>query len=72
MNNAKMWLVVKPSVGVPVFLAGVAIASFAVHVAVVGNTTWYADYLAGNKLGATASIEAPASYAELTPSALVK
>ena len=72
MNNAKMWLVVKPSVGVPLFLAGVGIASFAVHVAVVAQTNWYGDYVNGNKLGATAAIEAPASYAELTPSALLK
>ena len=35
MNNAKMWLVVKPTVGVPLFLTGVAVGSFAVHVAVL-------------------------------------
>ena len=33
MNNAKLWLVVKPTVGVPLFLTGVAVGSFAVHVA---------------------------------------
>ena len=26
MNNAKIWLVVKPTVGIPLFLGGVAIA----------------------------------------------
>jgi light-harvesting protein B-800-850 alpha chain len=52
MNNAKMWLVVKPTVGVPLFLAGVAIGSFAVHVAVLSNTTWVADFLSGKPLGA--------------------
>lgn len=51
MNNAKMWLVVKPTVGVPLFLSAVAIGSFAVHVAVLSNTTWVSDFLSGNELG---------------------
>jgi light-harvesting protein B-800-850 alpha chain len=61
MNNAKMWLVVKPTVGVPLFLAGVAIGSFAVHVAVLTNTSWVADFLKGNPINgaATASLALP-------------
>ena len=51
MNNAKMWLVVKPTVGVPLFLAGVAIGSFAVHVAVLTNTSWVDDFLQGKEMG---------------------
>ncbi len=51
MNNAKMWLVVPPAVGVPVFLGAVAVGSFAVHVAVLSNTSWVADFLSGNELG---------------------
>lgn len=51
MNNAKMWLVVSPSVGVPVFLGAVAVGSFAVHLAVVSNTSWVADFLSGQELG---------------------
>ena len=51
MNNAKMWLVVPPAVGVPVFLGAVAIGSFAVHVAVVTNTSWVSDFLQGQPLG---------------------
>ena len=54
MNNAKMWLVVKPTVGVPLFLSAVAIGYFAVHVAVLSNTTWVSDYLSGNELGSGA------------------
>jgi light-harvesting protein B-800-850 alpha chain len=58
MNNAKMWLVVKPTVGVPLFLTAVAVGSFAVHVAVLSNTTWVADYLSGKPIGAgMASLE---------------
>jgi light-harvesting protein B-800-850 alpha chain len=55
MNNAKMWLVVKPTVGVPLFLTAVAVGSFAVHVAVLSNTTWVADFLSGKPLGAGAA-----------------
>ena len=51
MNNAKMWLVVKPTVGVPLFLSAVAVGSFAVHVAVLSNTSWVADFLSGQPLG---------------------
>ena len=63
MNNAKMWLVVSPNVGVPIFLGAVAVGSFAVHVAVVSNTTWVADFLKGQEMGsgaeASASLIAP-------------
>lgn len=55
MNNAKMWLVVKPTVGVPLFLSAVAVGSFAVHVAVLSNTTWVSDFLSGKPLGAGAA-----------------
>ena len=51
MNNAKMWLVVSPNVGVPIFLGAVAVGSFAVHVAVLSNTSWVSDFLQGNELG---------------------
>lgn len=51
MNNAKMWLVVPPAVGVPVFLGAVAIGSFSVHVAVLSNTSWVSDFLSGQPLG---------------------
>ena len=51
MNNAKMWLVVKPTVGVPMFLTAVAVGSFAVHVAVLTNTSWVSDFLQGQPLG---------------------
>jgi light-harvesting protein B-800-850 alpha chain len=56
MNNAKMWLVVKPTVGVPLFLTAVAVGSFAVHVAVLSNTTWVADFLSGKPIGGMAAL----------------
>ena len=60
MNNAKMWLVVSPSVGVPVFLGAVAVGSFAVHVAVLSNTSWVSDFLSGKELGSGDAQEAAA------------
>ena len=60
MNNAKMWLVVSPSVGVPIFLGAVAVGSFAVHVAVLSNTSWVDDFLQGQPMGtgdATAALQ---------------
>lgn len=51
MNNAKMWLVVSPTVGVPLFLGAVALGSFAVHMQVVKNTSWVKDFLQGVPMG---------------------
>jgi light-harvesting protein B-800-850 alpha chain len=51
MNNAKMWLVVSPTVGVPLFLGAVAVGSFAVHTQVVKNTSWVSDFLQGSATG---------------------
>ncbi|MGF1659628.1 MAG: light-harvesting protein [Rubrimonas sp.] len=55
MNNAKMWLVVKPSVGVPLLLAGVAVGSLLVHVGVVLHSSWYSDFVNGRDLGSSAA-----------------
>ena len=69
MNNAKIWLVVKPTVGIPVFLGAVAVGAFAVHVAVVSQTTWYNDYLTGQPLGTGAEAAAAAAVAPEASSA---
>lgn len=58
MNNSKIWLVVKPTVGIPLFLSAVAVGSFSVHVAVLSNTTWVADFLSGQPLGSGAETAA--------------
>ena len=51
MNNSKLWLVVNPTVGIPLFLSAVAVGSFSVHLAVVTNTTWVDDFLSGAEMG---------------------
>lgn len=47
MNNAKLWLVVKPTVGIPMFLAAVAIGSFLVHLTLTLNTPWVTEFFRG-------------------------
>lgn len=72
MNNAKMWLVVNPTVGIPLFLGAVAVGSFAVHVAVLSNTTWVSDFLSGQPLGTgTAALEQKATGTDLAERVIV-
>lgn len=48
MNQGRIWCVVNPTVGLPLFLGGVALISFTVHFAVLDNTTWMKDFFAGS------------------------
>lgn len=48
MIYGKMWLVVKPTVGVPLFFAGVATASLLTHAAILTHTTWYPAFYQGS------------------------
>jgi light-harvesting protein B-800-850 alpha chain len=62
MIYGKLWLVVKPTVGIPLFLSAVAIGSFAVHVALLTNTTWVKRFLNGKEVAvATGDAPAPAA-----------
>jgi light-harvesting protein B-800-850 alpha chain len=58
MIYGKMWLHVKPSVGIPLFLGAVAVSSFAVHLALLTNTTWVKRYLNGATASKQAEVEA--------------
>lgn len=68
MIYGKLWCVVKPSVGIPIILAAVAIGSFSVHVALVTNTTWIKDFLNGGAANKVA-MAAPAPAAAAAPAA---
>ncbi len=59
MNQGKIWLVVKPTIGLPLFLGGVTVIALAVHTAVLTNTDWYPAYYSG-KAKAKPVAEAPA------------
>jgi light-harvesting protein B-800-850 alpha chain len=67
MIYGKLWLVVKPSVGVPLFLGAVAVGSFSVHLALLTNTTWVTKFLNGNTKVAMA--EGSATSAPTAPAA---
>ena len=70
MIYGKIWCVVKPTVGIPLVLGAVAVSSFAVHLTLLNNSDWLKGYY--NTKGAkTASVEAPATTAALTPDSLV-
>ena len=47
MNQGRIWCVVNPTVGLPLFLGSVALTSLAVHTAVMTHTTWMSNYWQG-------------------------
>ena len=64
MNQKELWLVVKPTVGLPLFLGSVAFTSLLVHYAVLTHTSWYSSFLEGGaKAKAEAVVAAPAPVA---------
>lgn len=58
MNQARIWLVVKPTVGLPLFLGTVLLISLAVHYSVLSNTTWMAAFWEGGARAQTSSVVA--------------
>ena len=69
MIYGKLWCVVKPSVGIPLFLSAVAISSFAVHLTLLNTAPWLKAYYVGNQKAATAAAAAPAEAATTTAAA---
>jgi light-harvesting protein B-800-850 alpha chain len=57
MNQGRIWCVVKPTVGLPLFLGSVALTSLAVHTAVLRNTTWMSDFYSGKSIASAAAVE---------------
>jgi light-harvesting protein B-800-850 alpha chain len=47
MNQGRIWCVVNPTVGLPLFIGGVAVTSLIVHYSVLTHTTWFASFLNG-------------------------
>jgi light-harvesting protein B-800-850 alpha chain len=61
MNQARIWLVVKPTVGLPLFLGTVLVIALLVHWSILSHTTWYPAYWNGSaKTHHSASAEATA------------
>jgi light-harvesting protein B-800-850 alpha chain len=51
MNQGRIWTVVNPSVGLPLFLGSVAVMSFTVHLAVLNHSSWYKEFFNGTGMG---------------------
>ncbi len=70
MNQGKIWLVVNPTVGLPLFLGGVTVIALAVHAAILTKTDWYPAYYNGNtKAKPVATV--PATVVAAAPAAVV-
>jgi light-harvesting protein B-800-850 alpha chain len=63
MNQGKVWRVVKPTVGVPLFLGAVALTSLFVHYQLLNHTTWLPAYYQGGQKAK------PVATAAVTPDA---
>ena len=47
MNQGRIWCVVNPTVGLPLFLTGVALTSLTVHACVLSHVSWFGNYWQG-------------------------
>lgn len=65
MIYGKLWCVVKPSTGIPLFLSAVAISSFAVHLTLLNTAPWLKAYYVGAQktVAAAAPAESPPAVA---------
>lgn len=70
MIYGKLWLVVKPTVGIPLFLGAVALSSFLVHYMLLTHTTWLKQFLNGNAPAATAAADTSTPMAGAPPTTL--
>lgn len=61
MNQGKIWLVVKPTVGLPLFLGGVTVIALSVHAAILTHSDWYPAYYSGKAKAAKPVATAPAA-----------
>lgn len=61
MNQAKIWLVVNPNHGLPLFLGTVLTISLLIHYSVLSHTTWFGGYWQGKARGHVAAVSAPSA-----------
>ena len=59
MNEGRIWLYVRPTVGIPLFFIAFVLAALSVHASILNNTTWFAAFFQGSAPVAH-SAEAPA------------
>jgi light-harvesting protein B-800-850 alpha chain len=46
VNQGRIWTVVKPTVGLPLFLGTVLLIAILVHIAVLSQAEWFSNYWA--------------------------
>jgi len=65
MNQGRLWTVVKPSVGLPMFIGAVAITSLIIHFSILTHTTWFPAFMQGGqkKVAVETQTTAPAALA---------
>jgi light-harvesting protein B-800-850 alpha chain len=68
MNQGKLWRVVNPSVGIPVYLGAVAVVALVLHGGLILKADWYGAYWNGKKAVVTATVAAPATTTAAAPS----
>ncbi len=56
MINGKMWLVVKPTVFIPVCFVAIVVASLSVHTALLLTTDYFSAFLKGGRRAAVSSL----------------
>jgi light-harvesting protein B-800-850 alpha chain len=71
MIYGRLWCVVKPSTGIPLFLSAVAVSSFLVHYMLLTHTTWLPKYYEGKAATKAAAVDATGKLAEAPPDTLV-
>ena len=49
MNQGRIWCVVNPTVGLPLFIGGVAVTSLVVHASVMTHTNWVSNFWNGGE-----------------------
>jgi light-harvesting protein B-800-850 alpha chain len=67
MNEGRLWLYVKPTIGIPLFFLGFMLAALSVHASILYNTTWFAGFFQGGAPVAVAAAPAAAPAMEAAP-----
>ena len=67
MNQARIWLVVKPTVGLPLFLGTVLVIALLVHYSILSHTTWFPAYWNGGARSAHVAMQLPTPSATPAP-----
>jgi len=66
MNQGRIWCVVNPTVGLPLFLGTVLVIALLVHAAVLSHTTWFSGYWQGGAKSHATAVVAPAPTGAVT------